>query len=171
MRLFIGIKVGCIDHLTALQQQLKNTGIGNFTARDNLHITLKFLGEVPSQRVETISDAITQAGGESFTLSCGGLHVMHKGLVVAKVGGETDKLFTLQSRLETALETLGFEKESRPYHPHITLARNYRGKVTPAAPTAQNGCNFLTDETILFESRRENGRLVYVPLFRHRLQH
>ena len=169
MRIFIGIKAGCADYLTALQQQLKEKGRGNFTARDNLHITLKFLGEVAPQKVNAISDAITQAGGEAFSLTCGGLHVMRKGLVVAEVGGETDKLFVLQSRIEAALEKLGFEKESRPYRPHITLARNYRGEA-PAALAPQDGCSFLADETILFESRRENGRLKYVPLFRHRLE-
>ena len=169
MRVFIGIKAGCADYLTALQQQLKEKGRGNFTARDNLHITLKFLGEVAPHKVNAISDAITQAGGEAFTLTCGGLHVMRKGLVVAEVSGETDKLFALQSRIEAALEILGFEKESRPYRPHITLARNYRGE-TPAVLAPQDGCSFLADETILFESRRENGRLVYVPLFRHSLE-
>lgn len=170
MRVFIGIKAGCADYLTALQHQLKEKGRGSFTARDNLHITLRFLGEVAPQKVGAISDAVIQAGGEAFTLTCGGLHVMRKGLVVAEVGGETDKLLALQGRIEAALETLGFERESRPYRPHITLARNYRGKAVPSVPSPQNGCRFLADETILFESRRENGRLVYVPLFRHRLE-
>lgn len=172
MRLFIGIKTGCEDYLGSLQDELKKCGKGNFTYPDNLHLTLKFLGEAPPFRVSDISGAIKQAAGEAFSLELRGAKAFNKnGIVSAEIGGNMAPLVNLVSRLEDALERLGFPKENRPFHPHITLAREFRpfpGCDISAVPHSSR--RFTADEVILFESTRENGRLTYVPLFRQKLK-
>ncbi len=170
MRLFIGIRAGCTDYLTALQDELRRLGRGRFTHADNLHITLRFLGELPPASVSGLCDAITEAGGEAFTLECGAAHMFNKsGIVSARVAGETDKLAALADRTEAVLEKRGYMRETRGFRPHITLARDYQphGDIS-RIPEGRHV--FTADEVVLFESRRENGRLVYAPLFAHRLQ-
>lgn len=172
MRLFIGIKTGCECYLNSLQDELKKTGKGNFTDVSNLHITLRFLGEVPPSRFREICDAVSETGGPSFILECGGIQVFSRNRIVSvRVGGETDKLAALYTRLETALGRIGFEKEPREYSPHITLAKNFR--------TAEYGDvelipyrieKFKVTEIILFESRQEAGSLVYSPRFIQKLE-
>lgn len=171
MRLFIGIRAGCVKYLSSLQQMLKKAGSGNFTLTENLHITLKFLGEVPSSRLKDLREAIAEAGGSAFTLECQGMHMMGKGgIVSARVGGDLDVLSALAARLEDTLEKRGFEREARPYHPHITLVRNFHAlQGDDVASMAHKGCRFKVQEVVLFESRREGGKLVYAPLFTHPL--
>jgi 2'-5' RNA ligase len=170
MRLFIGIKAGCAEYLAALQEQLKNAGRGRFTRPENLHITLKFLGEQPPSAVAGICEAIAEAGGEPFELEIGGARVFNRsGILSADVLGETEKLTALAQRLETVLAGHGYPRETRAYKPHITLAREFQpcGNIA-GTPTGRR--HFTVDEVILFESRREEGRLVYAPLYTYRLQ-
>lgn len=171
MRLFIGIKTGCEQYLVSLQDELKKLGKGNFTLADNLHLTLKFLGEVPPFRVKDISEAMKQAAGEPFSLEVRGAKAFGRnGIVSAEVGGNTAPLSSLASRLEDALETIGFSKESRPFRAHITLAREFRafpGCDVSSAPHSKQ--RFIADEYVLFESTRADGRLTYVPLYGQRL--
>jgi RNA 2',3'-cyclic 3'-phosphodiesterase len=171
MRLFIGIRAGCEKYLGSLQQMLKKAGNGNFTLSENLHITLKFLGEVSPSRLGDLRSAITEADGSVFTLECQGMAMLGKGgIVTALVGGDLSALSALFSRLEDALEKRGFEREARPFHPHITLVRNFHAlEGDDIASMAHKGCRFKAAEVTLFESRREAGRLVYAPLFAHPL--
>ena len=168
MRLFIGVKTGCEDHLSALQQELKELGSGNFTSRANLHMTLKFLGEVSEDRIGGICEAITETQKGTLKLTCEGLQVFGRDIISVKVGGERDKLSALYDSLETALEKRGFGKETRRFRPHITLVRKFRPfgdfELLPVKPAA-----FQVNEVILFESTREAGKLVYRPLYVHQL--
>jgi 2'-5' RNA ligase len=75
MRLFIGIRAGCAEYLAALMEQLHQAGRGRFTRPENLHITLKFLGEQSPSVVKKICAAIAEAGGEAFTLEIGRAHL------------------------------------------------------------------------------------------------
>jgi len=170
MRLFIGVRTGCEDYLLFLQQELKKLGDGNFTTRANLHVTLKFLGEVSPARVEDVRSAITETQRGSLHLACESLQIFGRDIVSVKMGGERDKLSALYNSLETALEKKGFEKETRRFRPHITLARKFRpfhAFDMSAVPTQR--CEFPVDDVILFESTREAGKLVYKPLFIHQL--
>jgi 2'-5' RNA ligase len=171
MRLFIGIKTGCEDSLTALQDELKKCGRGNFTHTNNLHLTLKFLGEVPPLRIHDISEAMKRAAGAPFPLEVGGAKAFNRsGIVAAEVGGNLAPLRSLVSRLEDELEKIGFDKEARPFRAHITLAREFRanpGCDISAVPHSIRA--FSVNEMILFESTRENGRLVYKPLYTQQL--
>lgn len=171
MRLFIGIKTGCDDYLISLQNSLKEVGSGNFTLADNLHLTLKFLGETPPHRIMDIEEAMRRAVGEPLKLELRGAKAFRSGIVSAEVGGDIPALSSLVSRLEDALHTAGFAKEQRPYRPHITLVREWRaapGLDISAVPHGE--CRFTADEFILFESTRQAGRLTYVPLYTQKLK-
>lgn len=95
---------------------------------DEMHITLKFLGDTPADQLEAIRQQITQtvAGQSSFVLRIEGVGAFPNADRPSVLWGglaNAEPLVTLAERLEAALEPLGFLRESRPFHPHLTLAR------------------------------------------------
>ena len=99
----------------------------------SIHLTLKFLGSVAADRVSEITRAMEEAahGISPFHLEVKELGVFPnlRWAQVAWVGvsGEVDKLGQLQQCLESHLARLGFNPESRPFTPHLTLARLRNG--------------------------------------------
>jgi len=98
-----------------------------------IHLTLKFLGNIPSKRVAEITEAIEEAaqGVSPFHLEISGTGVFPNLRQVrvfwVGIGGELDKLSRLQQNIDSALAALGFAKEERPFVPHLTLARIREG--------------------------------------------
>jgi 2'-5' RNA ligase len=96
---------------------------------EGIHLTLKFLGQVPARRLEAITGALARAVQEPFRLSVRlgrlGSFGGSTGLRVVWVGleGEVEALARLAARVEGALEPLGFPGERRPFAAHLTLAR------------------------------------------------
>ena len=103
----------------------------------SIHLTLKFLGSVAVDRIDEITRAIEEAarGMPPFYLEVKELGVFPnlRRVQVAWVGirGEVDKLGQLQQRIESNLARLDFAPESRPFTPHLTLAR-LRDQASPA---------------------------------------
>jgi 2'-5' RNA ligase len=95
----------------------------------NIHLTLKFLGNVAVDMLDDITGALEKAaqGIAPFHLEVKELGVFPnlRRVQVAWVGisGEVDKLAQLQQHIESNLAPLGFAPESRPFVPHLTLAR------------------------------------------------
>ncbi len=96
---------------------------------NSIHLTLKFLGDITTDKVSEITRAMEEAarGIPPFVLEVkdAGVFPNTKRARVAWVGlsGEVDKLLQLQKNLETNLELLGFAPESRAFTPHLTIAR------------------------------------------------
>ena len=117
--------------LTQLQAQLKSGEQPWVKWVDpySIHLTLKFLGNITVDRIGEITRVMEEAaqGIPPFQLTVKGLGVFPnpRRVQVAWVGisGELDKLSQLQQRIESNLARLGFAPESRPFTPHLTLAR------------------------------------------------
>lgn len=133
IRAFIAIELPetLRKQLYHLQNMLKKeTGISaKWVDPYGVHLTLKFLGYVPSSQIEEIKKSMEQAasGIAPFRLEIKNLGVFPN---LAKVqviwvglGGDTDKLSQLQKRLEENMSRLGFAPEGRAFTPHLTLAR------------------------------------------------
>ena len=96
---------------------------------NSIHLTLKFLGNIAANRTGEITGALEEAaqGIPAFHLEVRDLGVFPnlKRVQLAWVGisGEVDKLGKLQQNIESSLARLGFVPESRPFTPHLTLAR------------------------------------------------
>ncbi|GAI25354.1 unnamed protein product, partial [marine sediment metagenome] len=95
----------------------------------SIHLTLKFLGNIAVDRTGEVAKAMKEAvqGISPFHLEVKDLGVFPnlRRVQVAWVGisGEVDKLSQLQKYIESTLAPLGFAPESRPFTPHLTLAR------------------------------------------------
>ncbi len=107
-----------------------------WVAEDNLHLTLRFIGEVSEDRLDDITHALALVPGAPFgmTLSGVGHFESRRRVRVLWAGVEPNKeLDALQGRVEHALVRAGLEPERRKFSAHITLAR-LKG-VAPAKAT------------------------------------
>jgi len=113
-----------------LQRQLRDTlPEVNWVLPESIHLTLKFLGYVDAAMVEKLLPALEPVGSiqASLTLAIQGLgvfpHIRRPRILWIGCAGAIPSLVKLVSRIEGALEPLGFPLEKKPYHPHLTLAR------------------------------------------------
>jgi 2'-5' RNA ligase len=95
----------------------------------NLHITLKFLGDQPDERLAEVGPALAEAAAAlpPFALALsgiGGFPGMERPRILW-VGVADGALAArgLQERVEAALEHRGFARDARPWHPHVTIGR------------------------------------------------
>ena len=132
MRTFIAIELpGDLKQAIArVQDQLRGSGASaNWTRPEGIHLTLKFLGEVPDVRALEIIAAMEGAsqgiGRLSIAVEGAGAFPNAKVPRVLWLGvkGDIEKLAKLQVAVEDAMERLGFEREDRKFSPHLTLAR------------------------------------------------
>ena len=102
-----------------------------------IHLTLKFLGNIPAKRVTEITEAMGGAaqGISQFHLEISGLgafpSLRQARVFWVGIGGEVDKLSRLVQNIDSALAAIGFAKEERPFVPHLTLARIKQGASPP----------------------------------------
>jgi 2'-5' RNA ligase len=96
-----------------------------FVEPDLIHITLKFLGEVEEKDLQRLTDTLKGVSFRPFPVTVGTVTVNnvkrpHTVWCTVSDGGEGKKLFR---RVEEVLAPLGFERETREFTPHATLAR------------------------------------------------
>jgi 2'-5' RNA ligase len=133
MRLFAAIDVEpqVQNRIERIQEQLKRdlklSGKGvKWVRPEQIHLTLKFLGEVRDKAITQVCDVIsrTAAEYESFDLAIQGLGVFGRPARVVWAGCQVPaELMKLQRRLEDEFEKIGWDKERRPFAGHLTLCR------------------------------------------------
>ncbi|MCP4690135.1 MAG: RNA 2',3'-cyclic phosphodiesterase [Desulfobacterales bacterium] len=145
---------------------------------ENIHLTLKFLGEIPSADVEDVGRAMAETleGRGPLTLSARGLGCF-PGLKRARViwvglAGEVHPLIEYQEAMDQALAGIGLPREKRPFKGHLTLAR-IKGRVKPGALAAAmeafgdfESQPFTVKEIILFKSQLTPAGPIYTALRR-----
>ena len=108
---------------------LRGHGDVRWTAIENLHLTLKFLGETPAEKVPEIREAIAKKanGFSPFVLQSGGVGAFPNPrkpqIVWLAVEGETGVLAQLAGEIDRAVQPLGFDLEKRPFRAHVTIGR------------------------------------------------
>ncbi len=128
------IAIGLSEEIRSeLSEVLRRLKTGDRAVRwvkpENIHLTMKFLGNVEPEKLETVKTALSRAAGEnaSFTLSLGSLGAFPntRSPRVIWIGMEDGKIEAgkLAARIDDLLAELGFAKEERPFQPHLTLAR------------------------------------------------
>lgn len=101
----------------------------NWVKPDNLHLTLKFIGNLPPDDLPELFAAAEQAAAEAeaFPLEVTGVSafpdLLHPRAVFAGCGEGTAAAIALSGRIEEYVAPLGYPSEARPYHPHFTLGR------------------------------------------------
>ena len=178
MRSFIAVPLPeeCREILEQIQRPLRSLGTDvGWTSVSSIHLTLKFLGEIDPNRVDEIASSLRPATVPAFKLRVRGLGAfpnLHSPRVIwCGVEGEIERLSSLQAGVETACEGLGFERETRPFHPHLTLGR-VKGKrnLQPLLDHIRIGseleCVFLADCVNIYKSVLMPRGAVYTVLKR-----
>jgi 2'-5' RNA ligase len=176
MRLFIAVELP-----EAVRGRLAALGGGvpgaRWTAMDNLHLTLRFMGEVAGPALEDLAAALDGLTGPSFELSLAGVGqygAKRRARIIWAGVAASPPLMALQARIESAVVRAGFDPEQRKFRPHITLAR-----LKGAAPErvgaflADHGLYaeppFPVDGFTLFSSHLAHTGAIYTPEIRYPL--
>ncbi len=181
MRLFLGLPLPASyqDGLARLIEACRRGGTGHvsWTRPGNWHLTLKFLGDVAEERVDSIRAAVRDALAAlpfcAFSLKAAGAGAFpsleRPRVVWAGVGDGAEECRGLAGCIERALVPLGFAAEERPFAPHLTVARIKDGGRAAAKPllaeTAAAGWpTALMGEVVLWQSVLGGGGPAYTRL-------
>ena len=141
IRTFIAIPVP--ESVFVLQGNLKNTiekktGKVRWVKRDQLHLTLKFVGDTPEESIDDVRDVMQKVANQMtpFKIFIQGVGCFPKierpRVMWVGLDGAIDKLNQLVTAVHDGLHPLGFPREEKEFHPHITMARaKYPQKKTP----------------------------------------
>ena len=166
MRLFVAAVPGeeLLAALVQAQEDLRRLGgRGNFSARENLHLTLAFLGE--TDRPDGARRALSRLTGSPLALWAEGLGRFRRpegDLCWAGIR-PSPPLEAVARRLAGLLGEEGFSLEERPFRPHLTLARRLSlpGGWTPGLEVLLPPTPWRVERLDLMESTRREGRLQY----------
>jgi 2'-5' RNA ligase len=125
-RLFVALTLPAPvrDVLAALAEPLPGV---TWTRPEQLHVTLRFLGDVPAETIESMIARLTAVKVASFVLPLEGVGTFPPNrpprVLWIGVGSGHPRLFQLRQRLDDALLASGLLLDVRTFHPHVTLAR------------------------------------------------
>ena len=133
LRLFIAVELSdeARTAVSGLFERLVESGGKNLrpVRPETVHLTLKFLGDVPSDKVEELVEAIKPVAGSRapFSMSLSGAGVFpspaRTRVLWLGIGGDTKALGELHLGIEDAVASLGFARDRKPFSPHLTVAR------------------------------------------------
>lgn len=122
-----------LNRLANVQRHLVQTGADMKPVEpQNIHITVRFLGNIPPAIVERVFDEITQVKFTPFTVQIKGLGAFpnphYPKVVWAGITKGADQLKSVFSQIEPTLRRLGFTPDHRGFSPHLTIARVRSGR-------------------------------------------
>ncbi len=131
MRLFVAVNLPpeIRDRLAAVQDQLRRAQADvSWVRAENIHATLKFLGETGEKRLERIRPALADVAraAVSFSMEVAGVGSFGgrvPRVVWAGVGEGAERIVQLAGQVEAALARVGFPKERRGFTAHLTIGR------------------------------------------------
>jgi len=182
MRLFTAIELPdpLLSRLERLTSALRPEALIKWSPLDNLHITTKFIGEWPEARLDELKEVLSRVGPlEPIKLEIGGLgwFPSERAPRVLWAGVRGGEALTKHARsVEQHLEPLGIAAESRPFSPHLTLARiknpvpldALRRKVNELGPA------FIGEFTLvhfaLFRSQAGSNASIYSKLQEYKME-
>jgi 2'-5' RNA ligase len=126
MRLFVGIPLApeVVSELSAVVAKLRSKGDGlRWTTSESWHITVQFLGNTNQEHHQCLVARLAEVRSRSVPVHLGELSFFERaGIFIADVA-PSPELVSLAGRVTTAVSQCGVVPETRPFHPHVTLAR------------------------------------------------
>lgn len=166
------------DNLKHLQDVLRASMPDvRWTKSGNIHLTLKFLGDVEVSRIDAISEALTDIARQftSFTTSLAGVGAFPNSRKprIIWVGLEkgADELVNMAKQIEGSMRRLGFPREKRSFRPHLTAGRIRRlehpALMTESLERSEVGelGEFTVQRISLIKSQLDPAGSIYTTLF------
>jgi 2'-5' RNA ligase len=126
MRLFAALEVpeAVRENLAAVRKNFSSVGpTMRWVPPENFHVTLKFIGGVPGEKLQPIIEALRSVRADKpVQVKFSGLGGLPAGVYWAAIESSV-ALKTLAAQIDQSLRPLGIVGENRPFHPHVTLAR------------------------------------------------
>jgi 2'-5' RNA ligase len=179
LRAFVAFKLPdqITERAAALQDALKARGLKlQWVKPQNLHLTLKFLGDIPETDAFKVGAVLDHAVGNepplAMTLQGVGVFpgIKRPRVLWVGFGGQVQNLKRLQLRLEDQLDKIGFDRDKREFKAHLTIARIKR-RVAPEklldAITAEGDFvphPFMARKIVLYKSDLRPQGAVYTAL-------
>lgn len=143
----------------------------HWTRPENLHLTLRFIGEVDEGKAQDIDSALVGINAPPFDLSLYGMGFFGKTKAARAVWARVernDELIRLQHKIQSGLQRVGINSDERKFTPHVTLARL---KGTPRIQLEEfvaGHANFKTpsfriDKFVLYSSFLSSSGAIYTP--------
>jgi 2'-5' RNA ligase len=173
MRAFVGIP---IPHEIrrgigeAVRELGRRVGGVKWVEVGNFHITLKFLGEIDESMSTVLSGSLRDATEKisSFTASLEGIgafpSLSSPRVIWIGVEEGNSMVRKLQVEVDTELEGCGFQREKKPFHPHVTVGRVKRGARDIRKDVSEVRCSFgsfSVDQICLFKSTLTRSGPIY----------
>lgn len=179
IRAFIAIELepAIREQLRNLQEKLRTSRADvKWVTPTNIHLTVRFLGGTPVAKLEALMDSLPQVlkTAQPFSLNIDALggfpNLRYPRIIWVGVKDGAEETRGIAGSIEKHLITLGFEKEDRPFSPHITIGRVRSGKnlnnliqlltaTTLASPLRQD-----VKQLTLFKSTLTPRGPIYEPL-------
>ncbi len=172
MRLFIGINFQdeIKEIINISINTIKSKTIrGRFVDKDNIHLTLVFIGECDEASLNRIKNVMDEISIDPFKIKLNDLGRFERkqGDIVWIGLEENSTLSRIVYQLEEVLRREGFTIEQRPYIPHVTLGRKV--KFLGEFPQVEFNIPINISSLSLMESTSRSGRLQYISLYSKKL--
>jgi 2'-5' RNA ligase len=178
MRTFIAVELPdkIKKQIEGLQAPFKKTDAHvSWVKPKNIHVTLKFLGEVPEERIEQVFSAAKKAleGARKFSMSLKGTGAFpnpkRPRVIWVGAGSGGEELVLLASRIEQEMEEIGFPREKRKYSAHFTIGRVKSLKNVEKLMELVSSSDFQTEEievneVVVMKSQLDPRGAIYTPL-------
>lgn len=167
IRTFIAVKLPetVLAAIGGVQERMAACGLNvRWVTTGNIHLTLKFLGEVDEDKVAGIAAVLTEAvhGFAPLRIAAAGVgvfpNVKRARVIWVGLAGQLPELAALQRSIEDRLATIGYPREKRPFTGHLTLGR-VKGSIAASRLTTAMGAfidfaseTFEVDRVVLFKS-------------------
>jgi 2'-5' RNA ligase len=166
-------------HIQRLREDVPDVA-ASWSRVENVHLTLKFFGNVEVNRVQAISEAAARTVKEfsAFQIEIGKTGVFPRPsraqVLWIGVSDPSGKLSALQQRFEEECAAEGFAREDRPYRPHLTIARIRKPEGARRLADAHLSMQFESipvtlTEVIVFRSELSSKGSKYTPISRRQL--
>jgi 2'-5' RNA ligase len=179
LRSFIAVKLPetVLAAIDGVQQRLASHGFNvRWVTTGNIHLTLKFLGEVDKDEVDGIAAVLTEAvhGFAPLRLAAAGVGVFpsvkRARVIWVGISGQLPELAALQRSIEDRLAGIGYPHEKRPFSGHLTLGR-VKGRIAASRLTRAMVAlrdfaseTFEVDRVVLFKSDLRPTGALYTEL-------
>ena len=160
LRLFIALlfEKETVAKLCSEIDELKKQGVnGNFTKRENLHLTLAFIGEYPDFR--KVGEIVKRSGFENYALTFGKCSAF--GDIIVRNINCPKELYDYVYSLRTELGNAGVPFDGKKFVPHITLVRKADRLCFPS----NEGSVARPSRVALMKSERGRDGMIYTELF------
>jgi len=178
--LAVSVRARLVRHVNHLREVVPHAR-ASWSREENIHLTLKFLGDIQTSRLIQLSNAAARAVADfspfQVTLEGTGVFPKHGAPRVLWIGvkDESGKLVEFQTRFEEECVGKGFAREERMFHPHLTIARLRNPHCARSLAAAHKEMYFepadvAVAELLVIRSEPTGRGSKYTAISRHRLE-